>query len=456
MRDMLFLSHANPEDNEIAVWLALRLAKEGYPVWCDLTQLLGGESFWDDIEEAIRERTTKFVYLLSASSNTKPGPRGELQLAINVARSEKLHDFIVPLQIDALAHKDVNILLQGKMTIPFKDSWAHGLQQLLDKLNREKIPKKSSFGPDAVTSWWKSQFNADQGLVTQTDEHISNWFQIADLPKTLFLHSLTRSGVGKFELPSNLSFPGFQEDTSLITFASAKDFEDQLGDNIRINESETLELDQLFNNPRTRNYLPRLLKLAWEHMLTEQKLPIYELANRVKCFYFEKDKVENDTIPFMGVNGRPAVRSVVGYKTMQYAESSTIRYWHFALQAKPLIRPYLAYIIKPHVLFSNDGKMIWDSKARLHAARRSQCRGWWNSDWRDKILAAMTWLGKDNDIVIHLGSDCSLKVSTFPITFTSPVYYEDPWTKGTSPVQVEKDDLTNDEYDDELQELVKQ
>src|SRR5436309_1218963 len=32
-RDMLFVSHASPEDDEFARWLALQLAKEGYPVW---------------------------------------------------------------------------------------------------------------------------------------------------------------------------------------------------------------------------------------------------------------------------------------------------------------------------------------------------------------------------------------------------------------------------------------
>ncbi len=64
-RDMIFVSHANPEDNEFARWLSLRLANEGYPVWCDLTKLLGGETFWDDIQKAIKERTIKFLFILS-------------------------------------------------------------------------------------------------------------------------------------------------------------------------------------------------------------------------------------------------------------------------------------------------------------------------------------------------------------------------------------------------------
>ena len=64
-RRMLFLSHATPEDNGFARWLALQLANEGYPVWCDLTKLLGGEDFWKDIQEAIREDSIRFLFVLS-------------------------------------------------------------------------------------------------------------------------------------------------------------------------------------------------------------------------------------------------------------------------------------------------------------------------------------------------------------------------------------------------------
>src|SRR5712692_4198764 len=103
MQDMIFISHANPEDNNFTRWLALQLGKDGYPAWCDLTKLLGGENFWKNAEEAIRTRTIKFLYVLSRSSNEKDGPRNELQIAKNVLRKDKaLHDFIVPLHVDDL------------------------------------------------------------------------------------------------------------------------------------------------------------------------------------------------------------------------------------------------------------------------------------------------------------------------------------------------------------------
>ena len=42
-RKVVFISHANPEDNAITAWYGARLAGAGYEVWTDLTRLLGGE-----------------------------------------------------------------------------------------------------------------------------------------------------------------------------------------------------------------------------------------------------------------------------------------------------------------------------------------------------------------------------------------------------------------------------
>jgi TIR domain len=45
-RAIVFISHANPEDNDFTTWLAARLALAGYEVWSDITKLIGGEVFW--------------------------------------------------------------------------------------------------------------------------------------------------------------------------------------------------------------------------------------------------------------------------------------------------------------------------------------------------------------------------------------------------------------------------
>ncbi|MCL4705008.1 TIR domain-containing protein [bacterium] len=69
MRNIVFLSRADPEDSEFTFWLALQFAREGYPVWFDLTKLLGGEDFSRDIEKTIRERAQKFLYVCNQRVN---------------------------------------------------------------------------------------------------------------------------------------------------------------------------------------------------------------------------------------------------------------------------------------------------------------------------------------------------------------------------------------------------
>jgi len=55
----------------------------------------------------------------------------------------------------------------------------------------------------------------------------------------------------------------------------------------------------------------QLLRVAWEQMLAERKLPVYELANKAKCFYFPKERVPNDKVFFTGVDGEKTYRAMV-------------------------------------------------------------------------------------------------------------------------------------------------
>jgi len=188
-RDMLFISHANPEDNEFSQWLSLQLAKYGYPVWCDLTKLLGGEVFWTDIEQALRNKTAKFLYVLSRTSNAKDGPLNELQVAANIQRDNKLRDFVIPLLIDDLPHREIHIQLSRLTAVNFREGWAKGLQNLLRKLQKDGLKQRPDFNPAAVASWWKLQHGAGQAIRNQSEEHLSNWFPLV-MPKIVFLHKV--------------------------------------------------------------------------------------------------------------------------------------------------------------------------------------------------------------------------------------------------------------------------
>jgi hypothetical protein len=430
-RDTLLLSHANPEDNEFTLWLALQLANEGYRVWCDLTKLLGGEVFWDDIEEVIKIRAVKVLYVLSRTSNAKDGPLKELHFAQGIAKREKLKDFVIPLHIDDLSHGDITIEITRINTVPCAKSWGVGLARLLEKLEKDGVPKDLKFNRTAVNDWWRTQFSAEQGLSKEPEEYLSNWFPIT-LPKCIYFHCLSRKSIGLLEVPPTLPYPAVQEGIFLITFAEATDFEGKLGPGIYIAKAgEPLLVADQLTEPKSTfgKHLFQLLRLAWEQMLAERKLPVYELANKLKCFYFPKNRVPNDKVFFTSMDGEKTYRAMVGFSTRTNPTTgvSVKRYWHYAVQARPLVHPMLAYIFKSHVLFTNDGTTIWESKKRLASARRSQCKSWWNDEWRDRTLAAATYLCDGSDkISVKLGSTVSLSIRPSPMSYRSPVSYTDP------------------------------
>jgi hypothetical protein len=143
---------------------------------------------------------------------------------------------------------------------------------------------------------------------------------------------------------------------------------------------------------------------------------------------------------------------MVGFKTV----GGSKRYWHFGFSCRAICRPMLAYVVKSHVLFSDDAKNIWNSSNRLHRARRSQCKNWWNPVWRDRVLAVVNWLSDQNGLIrIPVANGLSLEVCRDPVRFESPVSYRDPQKEVDSalpPEPVEGEDLEAlafDEMEDE-------
>lgn len=457
-RDMLFISHANPEDNEFTLWLALQLAKDGYPVWCDLTQLLGGERFWQNAEEAIRTRTVKFLYVLSRVSNHKQGPRDELQIAFNVARDESLNDFVIPLHIDELPHREINVQLSSITAIGFEKKWATGYHQLLQVLERAGVSKNANFHPSAVTSWWREQFSASRGVRAQQNIYTSNWLPISSLPPCLHLHSLVRASTGLMELSAPAPHPAFMDGIDLVTFAPAQDFEGKLHD-FSIASTRCFKLDDILGDfddlavatrDIARRWLIRLLGDAWNRWVcTLTGLGRYEMSHG-ECHFFKK-LVGNDSLSlgFVGLDGKQhRPRGVVGYKSR--ADKSK-RYWHFGIQAKPMFHPQLLFSISSHVIFTDDGQKPWESAERMHKARRRQCKNWQNDEWRDKLLATLQWLSNGRAVIhIPVGHDLSVQVCARPLEFNSPLRYDDPPKKGQLTFANLEDSSVDHEHDDEL------
>jgi hypothetical protein len=62
-------------------------------------------------------------------------------------------DFVIPLKIDALAADQTTIELTRLNSIDFLGGWVGGLAKLLEKLEKDGVPKDPRFNPAAVKVW---------------------------------------------------------------------------------------------------------------------------------------------------------------------------------------------------------------------------------------------------------------------------------------------------------------
>jgi hypothetical protein len=439
-RDVIFVSHSNPEDNRFARWLTLRIAREGYRTWCDVTRLLGGEDFWKEIEKTLRTRTAKFIYVLSRTSNTKDGPLNELAIARQVARSERLEEFVIPALIDDLPHGEINIELKRINAIDFSRGWASGLPSLFQQLARSAVPRMPGAGPGLINQWWRATKPGKATVISDSDTYDSNCFELR-VPPSIFAHTL-KSEATELRIGGEYPYPAAVYGERLISFAPDADFRGRLPLDRRIVDSSKLATSSVLNGeislpvPNTHdtdarkrptrqqanNLVTDIVQQGFRRLLLLKGLVPYEMSAGEFSFYFPAGLIEDDTVRAVELGLR---RQVVGYRTIASMPDPKIRHWHFAISGKPRLADGL-WLARSHALFSDDGTNVWPDPERMHKARRRDCRNWWNDRWRDLLLGTMAWLGSDGKIEVPLGSNVNAEILSSPVPFVSLVSYEAP------------------------------
>jgi hypothetical protein len=118
------------------------------------------------------------------------------------------------------------------------------------------------------------------------------------------------------------------------------------------------------------------------------------------------DRASDDKLHFTTLDGSKSWRAMVGYKSIKARGGDVrIRNWHFGVEGVPQIGLESYIGLLPHVAFSEDGE-IYASTKKQHACRRSQCKNWYNDDWRDRLVATLQFLaGNSPKLQIALGSE---------------------------------------------------
>ena len=355
-RNVVFISHANPEDNAFTTWLSGQLALSGYSVWSDVARLVGGETFWDDIEETIRYRTAKVIAVLSKASLQKPGVLDEIDLAVRVERSAGLNRFVLPIRLDDLPYSEVRANIARKNIIDFGENWATGLHAVLHVLERDRTPRLDTGNAEALSHWVTDRFARSHYVVSTPESLTANWLPITQLPEHIFLYDVSAPIERIDELVRSLSHPAFRYLRLIGSFSSAADLQPDLPPQFNLSESYRIKTENfLRGTAKELSGLPRweankiaisLLRQAWNLNMKRMGLRSFETASGQLAWYMPTGFLESNRVEFLDSAGKKRRKSLVGWSDRRKV------FWHFAVEARPVLSGIPRFIHKQHVIFT--------------------------------------------------------------------------------------------------------
>jgi|GEM_PF-439179 len=432
VRRLLFISHANPQDNAAALWFATQLTLMGYDVWCDLKNTHAGESnFWLKVQKKIEDEAAKFLFILSNNSRDfekKSGIYKEVQAADDLKRD----NFILPLRIEKLTGS-VPIILSPDLHIN-TENWAEGLRELQRRLVHDGVPRMHEPDYDKITSWWPA-LGAREALVrNHPEELVSNILRFTALPTTIHFLKVSADGnplIGSERLRGALpSYPTHSaHGQHAISFASAEDFTAlvagyEISDDIVLPTEDFLSLgcDKLSILPQTaQNITTYLIATALEKFLSDKGLSYKALRNSRRRMWFPADGlIKNNNHSYSDGTRRRAPAWFVG--TISHFRKKY--FWHFAIQPAIDLHTHRGILLSPKAIISAPYRSDWGEKAHpLDEKRVLKKINWWNKEWRSKLLSFTAWLADDRETIrVPVGYQ-EILLSANPATFTSNISY---------------------------------
>lgn len=180
-REIVFISKATPEDDEFVLWLAPRLEAAGYTVFADILTLEPGDRWRREITSTLQNEAVKMLLCCRDTTLNKNGVQEEIGIASDLVKELKDPRFIIPLRLEPFK----KLFGIGELQwVDFLGSWAKGLHDLLDTLEKQTVPRAPRGA--AINPNWENYRKRLAIKVEKTPEVLtSNWLRVASLPDAI-------------------------------------------------------------------------------------------------------------------------------------------------------------------------------------------------------------------------------------------------------------------------------
>lgn len=430
-RNVVFITHANPEDNPFAIWLGAKLASAGYEVWADVLRLRGGQDWQRLLEDTIRHRAFKILFVANALSVQKQGVRNELQIASETAKNLNDPDFIIPIR---LGPYETPFVVAQAHYIDFEQSWASGLADLIETLEQTYCVPKESANPEA---WLDVQLIHGKKLTEIPERLLSNWLHVSKLPARVYFYPEFKS------VPEG--FPTIEYRGGAFTCVKQADRQRLFRRTPQLLASGWPEIGLSVEDARRR--FADIANQALADFLRSKGLNNYQMGKRQVAWWVASASGPQTKVSF----DWPECR---GSRLIQGTSNKRNVRWHFGLSVFFRSVPFHHYRVKSRLVFTQDGQTPLESAARAHRLRRSFAKGWRNARWRDMLLSFLYWLADGKrELRVPVGTDDAFVLLLPPCFFDCPVGVEDSTERAHDEDDPEVDEsMMYEELEDEEQE----
>ncbi len=411
-RNHLFISSID-KDGVFADWLTRKLTAEGYPVWSERFQLLGGETYPDDIDDAIKNRTFRFLGLYSQASLTHQEVMRQRSLALNV-RSERDQDFLIPLNVDGVDQTQLDSVTKTLKFIPFQYNWAEGLKQLLEKLESIDYPRSLPNGKRvAAASFLENDVQSDE-----KETLFSNCLQVQQIPTVIYRFK-TQKEIPKEKL-DELRFEWSYRRLDPHTFLSFHKPPTLITKEYRITEKggglwpEVERIDGI----RSSNLVSELIRKALIVKCYQKGL---RYCPETKRLHFPPDPVKKNPLYFIRPDNDSETYVVANGKRKHPSGGEYL----YSLAPDFFVRRDLfddfTVLIRIHVRLSNTQGEPLKGHRMIVSRRKHLCKGWWNKEWFNRTLAVSQFLADENKIMIGESEEAQIIIDATPFCMNVPV-----------------------------------
>ena len=407
-RDLLLLDH-HSEDHAFALWLARRLAIQGYSVWCFGIAPMAGDTIDETVRVLIENRAAKYIPVYSPASLSDADFRSRLSLA-----QSTLDGLILPTKTGDYDPSLLPSNIREIEAADFSTSWGAGLRAILDQLDVLKIPRK--INSDRGQQIALQSFIPEPLTKPEQETIWTNSFPITKLPKTLTIYRST--SVVKNATLKKVEDAWAYSRIDGRTLAAFEPPPESL--HLTVKRQVLVGKSQEIYDKRADNVVKEIVRRSLR--IKGLEVGLIWCDDREILYFPSADNSPQRSISYTTAGGKKSTVAVTGFRQWGSGENATKFFYQLAPFFRILVsRDWeVSVVLRVYVRVTDNQDKLFEGKA-INRRRKRVTKSWWNDHFLARVLGIVQYFGEGDDEISVGNADHEIRIATRPLTWECSV-----------------------------------